>query len=341
MIEHATLKQLSETFVLEVSGVDLVSDLNDTLVRSLQELLAKYLVLVIRDQHIDTEKQQIITEALGRRRDQSLHVWAPPVERDAGVEKLGSLGQLPLINNGNQLLFVNGPGLCDADHDPSVIEDIDDLYKALGTSAWHTGDTEKMNVEVVNILYPEIIPERKGETQFANTTAAFAALEPAFQEYLEGLRVLHCTVFPEVDFVKMPENTNPVNQPLVKQHAFTKEKFLYLNFNDMDRIVGFEREQSNALIKQLFECVVRPPFLYSHKWLPGDLVIWNCNGTLHRKVQIDPTCKRALRRTQVEIDILQSNRDWDRTREVTEDEHNGEYWHPYKFKPESSVETSL
>ncbi|MFC3051553.1 TauD/TfdA dioxygenase family protein [Kordiimonas pumila] len=329
---NVTLAKLSETFVLEIRGLDLTGTISDAVIDTLQELLAHHLVLVIRDQHIDGEQQDAITAALGKQRDQTLHTWAPPAEADAQVGRVGKLGQLPILNKGNQLFFINGPELCDTDHDPNVILDMKDQYKMHGTSCWHTGDTEKMNVEVINILSPVIVPEREGHTQFANTTAAFAALDKAAQEKYESLRVLHCMVFPEIDFVDMPENTAPVSQPLVKQNSHTGEKFLYLNFHDMDRVVGYERAKSDALIKDVFSKTIREPFLYSHEWKEGDLVIWNCNGTMHRRGLVDPTTKRALRRTQVEISILQSTREWDKTREAAPGEHNGEYWHPFPLK---------
>ncbi len=326
------LRQLSKTFVLEIRGLDLKANLNDPLISDLQELLARYLVIVIRDQDIDDNEQELITNALGKPREQGLHAWAPPVEEDAQVGKVGKLGELPILNSGKHIFFVNGPKLCDVDHDPNVILNLEDQYKMHGTSCWHTGDTEKMNVEVVNILSPVIVPERHGETHFANTTAAFAALNHKTQKKLETLRAIHCMVFPKTDFVNMPKNTTPVNQPLVKQHAYTGEKYLYLNFHDMDRIVGLRRGESDALIKELFNMTIKEPFLYSHKWKKGDLVIWNCNGTLHRRGLIDPSSQRALRRTQTEISILKSTRDMDKTRPVADGEHNNEYWHPFPLK---------
>jgi len=209
-------------------------------------------------------------------------------------------------------------------------------YKVHGTSCWHTGDTEKMDVEVINVLSPVIVPERHGQTQFANTTAAFAALDIATQKKLEKLRAIHCMVFPKLDFVEMPENTPPVSQPLVKQNSYTQEKFLYLNFHDMDRIVGLDRESSDALIKDLYSATIREPFLYSHTWQKGDLVIWNCNGTLHRRGLVDPSCKRALRRTQFELEMLKSKHEWDKSRVPHDSEHNGEYWHPFPLKAHDS-----
>jgi alpha-ketoglutarate-dependent taurine dioxygenase len=331
-MENVQLTPLSETFVLEIKGLDLSTEPSPALINTLQELLAEHAVLVIRDQSLDENQQNAFTRSLGKQRDQGLHVWAPTPDPEAKVGTDGALGQLPILNNGNQLFFINGPDLCDTDHDPNVILDMKDQYKMQGTSCWHTGDTEKVDVEVVNILYPVIVPEREGHTQFADTMAAYQNMDDETQSQLDKLRMIHCMVFPDVDFIDLPDPTPPVSQPLVKQSPHNGKKFLYLNFHDMDRVVGFDRPASDALIKSLFEQTIREPFLYSHQWQEGDLVVWNCNGTLHRRGLIDPTVQRALRRTQVEVPMLQSTRSWDKTRKAKKHEHDGTYWHPYPLK---------
>jgi alpha-ketoglutarate-dependent taurine dioxygenase len=331
-LENVQLRRLAKTFVLEISGLDLAQNLNDQLIRALQDLLAEHAVLVIRGQNLSDDQQDAFTMALGMQRDQREHVWAPEADPESRVGRHGALGPLPILNKGSQLFFVNGPELCEVDRDPNVILDMKDQYKMHGTSCWHTGDTEKANVEVVNILYPIIVPEREGHTEFADTAAAYAAMDAEARERAETLRVIHCMVFPEVEGIKMPDPTPPVSQPLVKQHAVTGKKYLYLNFHDMDRVVGWKREDSYAYIKALFAQTIRDPFIYTHKWQEGDLVVWNCNGTLHRRGLLDPTVKRALRRTQTVVPMLQSTRAWDRTQDVAEHEHDGTFWHPYPFK---------
>jgi len=336
-MEHVQLTPLSETFVLEIKGLDLTKKPSPDLIHTLQELLAEHAVLVIRSQDLSEEQQNAFTQSMGQQRDQGEHVWAPAPDANAEVGKEGELGQLPLLNNGDQLFFVNGPELCDTDHDPNVILDMKDQYKMHGTSCWHTGDTEKFDVEVVNILYPVIAPEKDGDTQFANTMAAFQNMDEETRDRLEKLRVIHCMTFPDIDFVNMPDPTPPVSQPLVKQNPRNGKKFLYLNFHDMDRVIGLERAESDALIKSIFSQTIREPFLYSHKWQKGDLVVWNCNGTLHRRGLIDPTVQRALRRTQVEVPMLQSTRSWDKTRKAAEHEHDGTYWHPFPLKDDQAL----
>lgn len=331
-LANTQMSRLSETFVLEIKGLDLSDNLGDDLITQLQYLIAEHAVLVIRDQELSDDQQDALSEALGQQRDQREHVWAPQADPEAQVGRNGALGPMPILNKGNQLFFVNGPGLCDSDRDPNMLTDMKNQYKMHGTSCWHTGDTEKIDVEVVNILHPIIVPKRKGHTQFANTMAAYEALNQETREHMDQLRVIHCMVFPDIDWVDMPDPTPAVSQPLVKQHACNGKKYFYLNFHDMDRVVGMDRETSTKLIKKLFEQTIREPFLYSHQWREGDLLIWNCNGTLHRRGLLDPTVKRALRRTQTVIPSLQSTREWDKTRTVAEHEHDGTYWHPYPLK---------
>ncbi len=327
--EGVAVRALSSTFGVELTGLRLEEPASAALVERLVTLLGTRLIVLIRGVEMSEARQDALTRALGALRDQALHAWAPPADPDAAVGRDGVLGPLHLLNKGNLLLFVNGPELCTGDPTAAYSEEEAELRG--GTSCWHTGDTEKENVEVINILHPVIVPERGGQTLFLDTTAAFADLDPTTQAALEGLRVQHFTHFPpSTPEFRMPDPTWPVNQPLVKQHPLTGARYLYLNFNDMDRVIGLSRAESGALIRRLYDHVVQSRYVYAHTWTEGDLILWNCNGTLHKRGVLDPSCKRALRRTQTAVPTLQSVREWDHTRQV--ERHDGESWHPYPFQ---------
>jgi len=43
-----------------------------------------------------------------------------------------------------------------------------------------------------------------------------------------------------------------------------------------------DRKESTLLLNRLREWATSEPFHYSHQWSPGDMVMWDNTGTLHR-----------------------------------------------------------
>ena len=50
------------------------------------------------------------------------------------------------------------------------------------------------------------------------------------------------------------------------------------------------------LIRDLTEFATQRPFVYTHTWTQGDLVIWDNRCTMHRARPFDTTKVRDLRR---------------------------------------------
>jgi alpha-ketoglutarate-dependent 2,4-dichlorophenoxyacetate dioxygenase len=326
-------RRLDASFGVELSGAQLRDNLDEESTTAVMRLIAEHLLVVFRGQELTEAEQDAIVLALGQQRDQGENAWVPPSDPNAVVgEAHPTYGMIPFVNKGNVLFFVNGPGLCE--DDPTAVFDPEHDNTKGGASAWHTGDTEKFNYEVVNVWQPIVTPGSKGNTLFSDTTAGFADLPEDMQRTFEQLRAIHTLLFPPeaIERFNIPPSTPLVSQPLVKQNPVTGRKHFYTNFNFMDRIIGYSREQSYKTLKFLFEHLTQPKYVYSHQWTNGDLVFLNCNGTMHKRGELDPTTPRALRRSQVSIPALQSVREWDKSWQPQPGDHDGEFWHPYPFQ---------
>ena len=64
----------------------------------------------------------------------------------------------------------------------------------------------------------------------------------------------------------------------------TGRKALYLNPNRLDRIVGMERAESDALLDELADEACEPQHHFGHVWNKGDIVVWDDRATMHRVV---------------------------------------------------------
>ena len=53
------------------------------------------------------------------------------------------------------------------------------------------------------------------------------------------------------------------------------------------------------LLIRLRDWATQPRFTYRHQWQPGDAVMWDNTGTLHRATPYDPASGRLLTRTKL------------------------------------------
>jgi alpha-ketoglutarate-dependent taurine dioxygenase len=64
-------------------------------------------------------------------------------------------------------------------------------------------------------------------------------------------------------------------------------------------VVGMETSSSRALIDRLQDWTTRPEFVYRHTWSPGDVVMWDNRGTMHRACAYEPTARGIMRRVEL------------------------------------------
>jgi taurine dioxygenase len=73
-----------------------------------------------------------------------------------------------------------------------------------------------------------------------------------------------------------------VMHPLVRTHPISHRKALYINPIRIERIDGLEQAETAALLEELLEHATQERFQYRHKWLEGDMVIWDNRCLMHK-----------------------------------------------------------
>jgi alpha-ketoglutarate-dependent taurine dioxygenase len=73
-----------------------------------------------------------------------------------------------------------------------------------------------------------------------------------------------------------------VIHPLVRTHAASGRKALYINPIRIEEIVGMDDAEALPLLDALLAHATKGDFEYRHKWLPGDVVIWDNRRLLHK-----------------------------------------------------------
>ncbi|KAI0809098.1 alpha-ketoglutarate catabolism dioxygenase [Irpex lacteus] len=150
-----------------------------------------------------------------------------------------------------------------------------------------------------------------GDTLFLSQVEAYKRLSPEFQKRLEGLRAVHSAVY-QAEYSR--KNNGPVRRepvesehPVVRVHPVTGEKALYVNPGFTRRIVGFKEEESEYLLKFLYDHISKgADYHVRATYEPGTLVVWDNRLTVHSATGDYPTEERrhAVRLTpQAEVPI--------------------------------------
>ena len=144
-----------------------------------------------------------------------------------------------------------------------------------------------------SIVYAVEVPRVGGDTQWANAYAAYDALSSKTKERVVALTAVHRHGEDEQN------PALPAAHPVVVTHPDTKRRATFVNPQFTRYIEGVSKEESDVLLDSLLRHVTRPEFVWTHKWQPGDLVVWDNRCTMHRREPFDATERRILKRTQI------------------------------------------
>jgi alpha-ketoglutarate-dependent taurine dioxygenase len=176
------------------------------------------------------------------------------------------------------------------------------------TFDWHIdGCTpiEDTYPQMATVLSAKQVAESGGETEFANSYAAYDALSDAEMESFASLRVVHSleasqrrvTPDPSPEVLAKWRSRRTHTHPLVWTHRSGRRSMVL--GASADYVVGMDREEGQALLADLLDRATRPDRVYSHTWTVGDTVIWDNRGVLHRAAPYDPDSRREMLRTTV------------------------------------------
>ena len=173
----------------------------------------------------------------------------------------------------------------------SVADKPDDL-ETVRLAGWHTDDSYFEVPAKATMLQSIEIPSFGGQTKFSNMRKAyedFPELRKAEVDMLEtvhGYDTKRASGRPKSRTYEEKIETPDVIHPLIRTHEETGRKSFYFNANRTDRIVGWEREESDVLLDEVYKHITLPEYQYIHEWQVGDLLLWD-NRCLVHSVNVD------------------------------------------------------
>ena len=265
-----TLRQLAPALGAEVLGVDLRDPIDEARKQKFLDAWHQNLVLLLRNQTLDEDAQVRFAEAFG--------VLAKVTSGRAFSVKHPSV---MLVSNIRE--------------DGKPIGALPD-----GEMHFHTDQCHQATPAKATLLYALEVPSKGGDTLFANAYAAYETLPQQIRARIAGRRALNAyTSDTMLRSANYDDAKSSYWHPVVRTHPATGRRALYVNRLMTREIEGLPRQESDAILQELFDHQERAEFVYAHVWRPGDILIWDNRCTLHARTDFSAGERRLLRRVTV------------------------------------------
>ena len=171
-----------------------------------------------------------------------------------------------------------------------------------GSFQWHIDGTHDDIPPFATMLTGLTLSETGGQTEFANSYTAYEQLPQETKKRIQNLQVVHSVEMSmtRADITRSKANLaywrsfQPKTHNLVWTHQCGRRS-LVIGCH-ASHIVGMPKSESDALLSELLEWATQPKFVYRHEWSPGDLIIWDNTGVIHRVEPYPLDCGRIMHR---------------------------------------------
>ncbi len=275
------IERLHPDFGARLSWVDLRSTLPPATLEEIRVAIDTYSFLHFPRQQFDDDHQLAFTKSLG--------------EPEVNHVVLGQEGRIEyFLTIGN--VQADGSQLGNSHKKTKFLT---------GNNVWHTDSSFRDLPSLVSIMCAYEVPDEGGDTEFVSTRAAYRRLPDDLKATIEPLIAIHDYVFSRSkvgpDAVTPPHAASlpPVRQKLVRANPRSGAKNYYVGSHARE-IDGWNETDGRALLDDLLARATQPRHVHTHKWQPGDLVIWDNRCLLHRGKGYDADkYRRLMRQTRV------------------------------------------
>lgn len=172
-----------------------------------------------------------------------------------------------------------------------------------GAFQWHLDGTHDDVPIFASLLSARKLAPSGGDTEFANTYKAYAELPEETRQRIDGLRAVHSVetsmrrggVEPTEDNLAYWRSLPDKAHSLVWRHD-SGRKSLVIGCH-AKAIEGMVPAEGDKLLQELLDWTTQPRFVYRHQWRPGDMLIWDNTGVLHRATPYALDSGREMHRT--------------------------------------------
>jgi taurine dioxygenase len=269
------VRPLAGALGAEIAGVDLSGPIDDAAFAEIHKAHLEYLVVFFRDQEISDDD----LAAFGRR--------------------FGELAPLPP----HRQFPGKFPELLVIDKKP---ED-----KLNFGWEWHSDTTHLDVPSLGSVLYAKIIPPVGGDTLFANQYMAYDTLSDGMKSLIDGLVAVHSngrilrslndgqSPAPGTEAASAGWANGWAEHPVVRTHPETGRRALFVNEMHTERLKGMTVEESQPLLRYLYDHSSRPEFTCRFRWSAGSIAFWDNRSVQHLALNDYPGHRRLMHRVQI------------------------------------------
>jgi len=227
----------------DVTGIDLTQAITPAQIAEIRRALQQHLVLFFREQ------QQI-----------------PPAQLLEFGGLFGKLHMQPTIPH-----LEGYPGI--------LVVHADENTKGHFGPQWHSDVSCDEEPPMGTVLQVHAPPPCGGDTLFANMYAAYEALSPAMQHFLQGLTALHR--YPMGQCRIGDKNIPHAVHPMVRAHPETGRQALFVSRLFTQEIIELSPGESRTLLDYLFTHIENPYYHVRLNWQQNDVAFWDNRCTQH------------------------------------------------------------
>jgi len=172
-----------------------------------------------------------------------------------------------------------------------------------GSFLWHIDGTHDNVPPFATLLTGHVLSAIGGQTEFANSYAAYEELPDATKERINALRGVHSV---EVSMTRADIEQTAENLAHWRSIPDKLQNLVWTHKNGRKSLVigchashvdGMEKSEGRQLLEDLLAWSTSPRFVYRHEWDKGDLIIWDNTGVLHRVEPYPLDSGRMMHRT--------------------------------------------
>ena len=227
----AVVTPLHPLFVANVTEIDLGKPISEDIKRAIERAMDEYAVCVLPDQILEDDEQIAFSRLYGPLASPGISIARSARIRHREIFDISNLDENRGILNGN---------------------DARSSFR-LVTQLWHTDLSFREAAATWSMLHARVIPPTGGDTEFADTRAAYDALPDAMRRMLESLVAEHSLWHSSAKrggYMPTEDERRshpPTRHKLVQRHPGSGRNALYIG-SHASHIIGMSVEEGQALL---------------------------------------------------------------------------------------------